>query len=131
MKKKAQTRCPHGRKRSMCFDCLGVWGLASSMLQHARERAKRGHLPVDISKEDVALLLSATQGLCPVLAIPFVFHQKKISDATPTLDRYKPEKGYVKGNVAVISFLANSIRRNATPAQIQKVADYAKEVESK
>jgi hypothetical protein len=37
-----------------------------------------------------------------------------------------PAKGYVKGNVAVISTRANRIKSNATYKEIQMVADWVK-----
>jgi uncharacterized protein YejL (UPF0352 family) len=45
-------------------------------------------------------------------------------DGSPQLDRLVPELGYVVGNVAVISRLANTIKSNATPQQIRAVADW-------
>ena len=38
----------------------------------------------------------------------------KIGDTSPTLDKIIPERGYVKGNVQVISHKANSMKRNAS-----------------
>jgi len=40
------------------------------------------------------------------------------------LDRLNPKLGYVPGNVTVISYLANMIKYNATPKQLQKVATW-------
>jgi hypothetical protein len=120
--------CSHNLRKQKCFKCCNLLDLARRLLYKAKERARNKRVPASITVEDIWYLLSGTEGFCPVLGIPFVFNQGTISDGTPTLDRYKPEKGYAKGNVAVISFLANSIKRNATPEQIQRVADYAKEV---
>lgn len=49
---------------------------------------------------------------------------RKRLNASPSLDRLNPRKGYVPGNVAVISFIANTIKSNATPTQLRKVADW-------
>jgi uncharacterized membrane protein len=35
-----------------------------------------------------------------------------------------PRLGYVPGNVAVISFIANAIKSNATPKQLEKVSKW-------
>ena len=49
---------------------------------------------------------------------------KAQADNSPTLDRIIPERGYVKGNVVVISALANRIKTNANVRQIELVAEW-------
>lgn len=61
---------------------------------------------------------------CPVLGIPLRPGDGVSHDGSPQLDRLVPELGYVSGNVAVISRLANTIKQNATPQQIRAVADW-------
>ena len=54
-------------------------------------------------------------------------------DDSPSIDKIIPEKGYVKGNVAIISQLVNRVKNNAkTPEEIRQVADwYKKELEKR
>ena len=40
------------------------------------------------------------------------------------MDRKDPSKGYTPDNIQIISNLANRIKTNATPEQIQAVATY-------
>ena len=42
------------------------------------------------------------------------------------MDRLDPAKGYTQGNVLVVSHLANTIKSNATPAQLMQVALFYK-----
>jgi thymidylate synthase ThyX len=62
--------------------------------------------------------------VCPILSIPLNYDVSRggIFDDTPTFDRVYPEKGYVKGNVRVISDLANRMKSSATPEQLEKFA---------
>ena len=40
------------------------------------------------------------------------------------IDRIDPKKGYVKGNIIVVSMRANRIKTDATVDEIRKVADF-------
>jgi len=46
---------------------------------------------------------------------------------SPSLDRVVPNLGYVKGNVHVISWRANSLKKNATIEELEKIIQYMKE----
>ena len=68
---------------------------------------------------------------CPILGITLKRSTKLQGplDDSPSLDKIIPEKGYVKGNVIVISQLANRIKNDGTFEEINKVADwYEKEL---
>jgi len=88
------------------------------MLRAARKRAKEKHLPFDITIED--LIISE---VCPVLDIPLSVGTWN-SPNSPTLDRVIPSLGYVKGNVMVISRKANTIKNDATPQELRRIADF-------
>jgi len=77
------------------------------MWRSARKRARRDEVPCDIKPEDIVI-----PEVCPVLGILMVHGEGKASFASPTLDRFLPELGYVKGNIEVISLRANSIKRH-------------------
>ena len=40
-----------------------------------------------------------------------------------TVDRIDSSLGYVKGNVWVVSYRANAIKRDATPEELRRIAD--------
>jgi hypothetical protein len=46
---------------------------------------------------------------------------KRRRNSSPSIDRLNPRLGYVPGNIAVISHIANAIKSNATPKQLEKV----------
>lgn len=47
-------------------------------------------------------------------------------DTSPTIDRVDNSKGYIKGNVVVVSYLANRIKSSADANQLGKVYRWLK-----
>jgi len=92
---------------------------ASIMYWKALDRAKQRGLPFTISKSDVVI-----PSHCPVLGIPLQPGTGVLTDNSPSLDRIIPELGYVPGNVIVVSHKANRIKTDASPVELQKVADF-------
>ena len=62
-----------------------------------------------ISKEDIVI-----PEYCPLLDIPIHRCERGKGYNTPSLDRIDNTKGYIKGNVWVISKLANSLKNFPT-----------------
>jgi hypothetical protein len=79
------------------------------MLTRARARAKKNSLECTISREDIVI-----PETCPLLGIPLVKGEGKLTGNSPSLDRKDSTKGYVKGNVWVISNRANWIKSVVT-----------------
>ena len=69
---------------------------------------------------------------CPVLGILYKTGvDKRPIDTSPTLDRIDPKRGYVPGNVVVISLLANRIKSTANARQILRVYRWLKGITKK
>ena len=50
-----------------------------------------------------------------------------MSDNSPTLDKFIPSKGYVKGNVQIISWRANSLKSDGSPDEWIKIAKWCQQ----
>ena len=100
-----------------------------TMLNTARKRAKKNNIPFNLT-EDYLKSIYPSDMICPVLGFEMSMGLDGNGwvDTSPSLDRIIPEKGYVQGNVVVISMRANSIKRDATPGELRKVADFYEKV---
>jgi hypothetical protein len=89
-----------------------------TMVYSARHRAKLLGLPFDLDYEDIVI-----PEVCPVLGIRMDLNCEEQSRNSPSLDRIIPELGYVKGNIQVISWQANTMKNNAS---VQELKNFAK-----
>jgi hypothetical protein len=89
---------------------------ARTMLIDARKRAGDRGLEFTITLEDVFV-----PDTCPLLAIDIAVGVGKMTDNSPSLDRIDPTKGYVPGNVWVISWRANRIKSNASLEELKRL----------
>jgi hypothetical protein len=99
------------------------------MYNSALERAKREQSPFDI---DIEFLKSIKTNFCPIFGIPLSWGSigqgyAKNHETAPSLDKIKPEYGYIKGNVCIISNLANKIKQNVGCEELYKIADWLHE----
>jgi hypothetical protein len=96
---------------------------ARHMLSRTRISAKRKGMIFSITEADI-LPLPKT---CPVLGIVLEYLVGRRNQANnASLDRKDNSKGYVPGNVFVISYRANILKRDATVEEIQGVLEYMK-----
>lgn len=87
------------------------------MLNGAKHRAKVKGLEFNLCPGDIKIPL-----ICPVLNIALQRGKIKPGDNTPSLDRIDNTKGYIKGNVRVISMRANVLKRDATAQELIALA---------
>lgn len=87
------------------------------MLRSAKRRAKVQNLPFDINIEDIII-----PEHCPILHIKLETSSNHATANSPSLDKIIPELGYTKGNIQVISNLANTMKWDAS---FQNLVDFA------
>lgn len=87
----------------------------------AKARAKRIGVKFTITHIDVVI-----PKRCPVFGVKLTTVIKKGDPNSPSIDRIIPKRGYVPGNVAVISLRANLLKNNASPAELTALAKWVK-----
>lgn len=108
------------RERERSYKRAGTGpGYRALWLNNIKFRAKRKGLPFDLTLEDLPI-----PETCPVLGIPLIMRSGSFHDNSPSIDRLIPEKGYVRGNVAIVSYRANRIKDYGTLDELRKVVTY-------
>lgn len=64
---------------------------------------------------------------CPVFNRRFEDRTTGFHPWAPSIDKKDPRKGYVPGNIQVISMKANAMKRDATPRELRAFAQWALE----
>jgi hypothetical protein len=93
------------------------------MLRAAKTRAKKQGVPFDLALDDFSI-----PEVCPVLGIVLKRGQARQNRYSPSLDKFIPSKGYVKGNVFVVSQRANMLKWDATVEEIEALARYMRRI---
>lgn len=88
------------------------------LLSSAKRRAKDRGLEITIDVSDIVI-----PDVCPILGITIITgsNNGKQKDSSPSLDRIDNTKGYIKGNVWVISWRANKIKSNSSLEELEKM----------
>jgi hypothetical protein len=91
------------------------------MYRRAKSRAAKNGTDFTIDKSDIHI-----PERCPILGIVLEVHSGSSGGKpnSPALDRIDNSKGYVKGNVTVISSLANMMKSSANVDELIKFSEW-------
>ena len=109
---------------ALCPTCNTARVIASDsrgkMLSRAKTRAEETDKDFNLLLEDIIIPI-----YCPVLGMELKVHKGSPGGRpdSPALDRVDNTKGYVRGNVQVISHRANMMKSDASPKELR---DFAK-----
>jgi len=110
--RRARSQTEHGRLLAKKY-----WAETPAALRlftTAKSRAKKNSIAFDIEVSDIVI-----PERCPLLGIVLQHGTRRWSALSPSLDRIDPTKGYVKGNVWVISHRANRLKMDATLEELE------------
>jgi hypothetical protein len=92
------------------------------LLQNAKSRAKKRGLEFNLTEDDFDIPTH-----CPVFGFPLeLYANKGTKDNKPSLDRIDSSKGYVKGNIQVLSWRANNLKSDGTIEEFIRLVEFMK-----
>jgi len=91
------------------------------LLTLARHRAKKKNLDFNLEVTDIII-----PDYCPILGIKLQKNRgsKGANDNSPSVDRIDNNRGYVKGNIKIISYKANTMKSSSSTGDLKKMIDY-------
>jgi len=118
------------KKEFLCKTCFRQWQIdlhledpRKRLLNNARQRSRRFGTEFSIGLDDIII-----PNVCPILGIElapfFKLENKGNRRWAPSLDRIDNSKGYVPGNVAVISWKANSLKGDMSIETVKRLLAY-------
>ena len=115
------------KNRDKFNEAQKTWGKNNpekAILTKTKTRAKKNGTEFNIDINDIRI-----PEKCPILNIPIIREFKGGGDknkgpraTSPSIDRLDNTKGYVKGNIQIISHKANAMKNNASPEELLQFA---------
>lgn len=97
------------------------------MLDQARRRAQKHNWKFSVTADDLGIIPTH----CPIFNVKLTYKRDgsgKIPANLATIDRINSKKGYVKGNVQIISWRANDLKKNITMKEMKQLGLYYRKV---
>jgi hypothetical protein len=94
---------------------------AKLLYKNIKSRCKRIGREFSIDLDDIVI-----PEKCPVFGFELKREDKQTWMYAPSVDRIDSSKGYVKGNVTVVSRRANILKRDATIDELEQLLNYYK-----
>jgi len=119
--------CRTKENKRLCHDRYKRWKQKNprqAILSSCRSSAKKKGIEFTLTLEDIQIPEE-----CPVLGIPIIADNKPRTDNSPSVDRIDNSKGYVSENIVVVSWRANTLKKDASLEELQKIADFYRKVE--
>lgn len=104
-------------------ESLLAW--AKYRLRNKKQDCKKSGLEYSITAEYVASLFPS-DGNCPVLGFKLARSGAPSQFNLASIDRIDNSKGYIVGNIAIISCRANTIKRDANIKELELVLAYVR-----
>ena len=119
-KQNVDARLDRPAKESNRSNYSWQWTKQRSIFYTRRKQAKDQNIEWTITPFDLVW-----PDVCPILNIVLNYERNNgRTENSPSLDRLDPKRGYIPGNVVIISWRANRIKNNGTAQEHLDIAAY-------
>jgi len=91
------------------------------ILSQAKKRSKEKNLEFNLTMGD---LISIKNNTCPILGHEILYKSGIDNKRSASLDRIDPTKGYIKGNVKIVSYEGNCLKNRNNYHSAVKMLEY-------
>lgn len=112
-------------KQSKCRLCINAWmkdyyrrDPVWSMLRRARARSQKEGFEFNLTVADLTPLPS----VCPIFKVPLRLSEVAQDPNAYSIDRIDNARGYVRGNIAVMSYRANRLKNDGSAEDHEAIA---------
>ena len=95
--------------------------LKKVILSKAKKRSKKKNLEFNLTLGD---LINIKNNTCPILGHEILYKSGIDNKRSASLDRVDPNKGYIKGNVKIVSYEGNSLKNRNNYHSAVKMLEY-------
>ena len=88
------------------------------IIKRLKQSAKKRGIEFNLTSSDIDDI--GFPVTCPVLGIPLKWHRGEPQDDSYSFDRIDSTKGYIAGNIQVMSVKANRAKNNLSEAELKK-----------
>lgn len=109
----------YNKYSSRCKSCRKLYlenRKEASILHQLRSNAKKKGHEFNLTLEDIVI-----PEYCPILGVKL---DSAIYRYSPSVDRIDSSKGYIKGNIQIISTKANNMKNDASPEELLAFSKY-------
>ena len=96
------------------------------ILNRTKCRARKSGTEFNLELKDIIIPTK-----CPILDIDIFVCEGGMKDNSPSIDRIDNNKGYIKGNIQIISNRANRIKSDSSLEELEKLFYYMKSLDKK
>lgn len=128
--KRMQYAIDYNRKLRENTGERGRYHILMKILVGVRKRCRTHSLPYDLSTDYLMSLWDSQNGCCYYTGVPLSWGVTTHQPDSASVDRLEPDRGYVRGNVALCTLKMNVTKSNRTEEELYQLCQLVLDINS-